>query len=190
MLERTKGIYLQNLDTFLKLPRKVQERMWLDISDIEVDKKLFDVAYDFERYSQCESPIEVIFAYYYDRCLAESGKNEETFYMTPQETITTDNNKNYRVDFFLECYFYKDTEEYYSNLIIECDGHEFHEKTKQQVKKRNERDYDLKLSGYDVIHFSGSEIYNEPEKCVEKVLEYLKKNLRNTNTSELLKKGE
>lgn len=191
MKEGIKNIYLQNLDTFLKLPRLIQEKIWLDMSDLDVSKELFDVTYNFDVYSQCESPIEVIFAYYYDRWYSNKFHSKDlVFELIPQEIITTDNSKTYRVDFLLECYLYKEKDEYYSSLIVECDGHQFHEKTKEQVRKRNERDFNLKLSGYDIIHFSGSEIYNEPEKCVNNVIEYLEKNLRNTNTSELLKEGE
>lgn len=39
------------------------------------------------------------------------------------------------------------------------------------------------MAGYDVIHFSGSEIYNYPEECVEKVFEYLKKNAKTSLTN-------
>lgn len=60
--------------------------------------------------------------------------------------------------------------------MIECDGHEFHEKTKEQVIYDNEREYKLKSAGYDVLHFSGSEIYNNPYECAEKTLNYISKN--------------
>ena len=58
-------------------------------------------------------------------------------------------------------------------LVIECDGHEFHKLTKEQVKHDNERDFNLKDCGYDVIHFSGSQIYENPWKCADEVCRYL-----------------
>ena len=58
-------------------------------------------------------------------------------------------------------------------LIVECDGHEFHEKTKDQVEKRNKRDYNLKMQGFDILHFSGSEIYKDPVGCARKCIDYI-----------------
>lgn len=49
-------------------------------------------------------------------------------------------------------------------ILIECDGHDFHEKTKEQAKHDKERDRFLQLSGYEIYRFTGSEIYNNPLK--------------------------
>jgi very-short-patch-repair endonuclease len=51
-------------------------------------------------------------------------------------------------------------------FIIECDGHDFHEKTKQQVAYDKKRDRDLQALGFRVLRFSGSEIYKDPKACV------------------------
>lgn len=50
-------------------------------------------------------------------------------------------------------------------MIVECDGHDFHEKTKEQAKRDKRRDRDLMRCGYRVYHFTGSEIWNEPFRC-------------------------
>ena len=186
MQKRLENYYIHELDTFLKLPRKVQESMWLDLKGRQVEPELFDVAYDFDTYEQCESPIEIIFAYHWDKYYLENKISVDTLTICPQETITTNDGKVYRADFLI---YYSEVREiapdnlveFTSEVIVECDGHNFHEKTKAQVKKRNDRDYDLKMSGYDVIHFSGSEIYNNPDECVKKVVEYLKKNAKPTS---------
>ena len=73
---------------------------------------------------------------------------------------------NYRVDF--ELINHKD-----KKIIVECDGHEFHQKSKQQVEKDNQRERDLKKLGYEVVRFSGSEIFKDAEKCVEDLLDIL-----------------
>jgi len=65
-----------------------------------------------------------------------------------------------------------------SELIIECDGHDFHEKTKQQAAKDKSRDRDLQSSGVTVFHFTGSEIWNDPMECARQVVEYLDHNSR------------
>lgn len=55
-------------------------------------------------------------------------------------------------------------------LVVECDGHEFHEKTPEQAKKDKSRDRDLLTCGYPVMRFTGSEIYLHPLKCAEQVI--------------------
>ena len=64
-------------------------------------------------------------------------------------------------------------------VIIECDGYEFHHKNKVQVTHDNEREYNLKIAGYDVIRFSGSQIHNNPLECAEKAYEYIKTKIDN-----------
>jgi len=49
-------------------------------------------------------------------------------------------------------------------IIVECDGRDFHNPFHDK-----ERDKELKLQGYHIIHFTGSEIYNNIEYCVEKI---------------------
>lgn len=114
----------------------------------------------------CESPIEEMF---YIACLGLAVKlGNSDFILQPQEEIEV-NNKHYRADFL---YVHKDYK-----LVIECDGHEFHEKTKEQVIKDNEQDYNLKQAGYDVLHFSGSQIYKNPVDCAKKTLRYIHLNI-------------
>lgn len=55
-------------------------------------------------------------------------------------------------------------------LLVELDGHSFHEKTPEQVAARNERDRALQLAGYTVLHFSYREMTTNPLKCIDDVL--------------------
>lgn len=125
-------------------------------------------------YSECQSPIEEIFAVAYDLKLSLVGFPEcEVLRLKPQEKIVV-NNKTYYADFLLDVSsdnFFVCDHDY--KLVIECDGHEFHEKTKEQVEKRNNRDMDLKSAGYDVLHFSGSQIFKNPIECANKVFDYI-----------------
>jgi very-short-patch-repair endonuclease len=50
---------------------------------------------------------------------------------------------------------------------IEIDGHNFHEKTKEQVRQDNQKNRDYLKHGIIPIRFSGSEVYNNPLKCAE-----------------------
>lgn len=183
MQDESKDYYLRDLDCFLRLPKMVQERMWLDLVHEEMSGKELTTCFNFDRYNYCESPIEIIFNYFFERVALFEYK-DYMFIVEPQVQIETDNS-TYRVDFDIECikYVFQNgeplpSEERYAEVIVECDGHDFHEKTKEQVKRRNKRDLDLKMEGYDLIHFSGSQIYNEPEECARNTIEYLIKHLK------------
>lgn len=54
-------------------------------------------------------------------------------------------------------------------IIIECDGHDFHEKTKQQAAHDKKRDRYFTQNGYKVLRFTGSEIYNDVDECVREI---------------------
>jgi len=112
----------------------------------------------------CESPIEQIMALR----LHEFLKTRQAYKMEfvdgldivdirNQAEITSDS-KNYRVDFLIPVYDMVMAEGV--AFVIECDGHDFHEKTKEQAQKEKQRDRDLITSGYVVMRFTGSEIYN------------------------------
>lgn len=104
------------------------------------------------------------------------------FIITPQHRIGA-----YRVDFFVEFNNYEamydpNLERKFrsklvstSTLIVECDGHEFHEKTKEQAQKDKSRDRELKKLDYKVFHYTGSEIWNDAFKCASEVLEDLER---------------
>lgn len=61
---------------------------------------------------------------------------------------------NYTVDFLVTSDFSNE------KIIIECDGHDFHEKTKEQAQHDKERDRFLTSKGYIILRYTGSEIYN------------------------------
>lgn len=74
----------------------------------------------------------------------------------------------YTVDFLIQV----DENKY---IVIECDGHEFHEKTKEQAKHDKERDRFLQKEGYPVYRFTGSEIFNNPLHILSEIEEILYK---------------
>lgn len=59
-------------------------------------------------------------------------------------------------------------------VIIECDGHEFHERTKEQAAKDRSRDRSAQAAGYQILRFTGSELYHDPLKCVREALDAIK----------------
>lgn len=165
------------LKDFKKMPERCQEMVFDYYNKCCINEPdrlfIFDVL-GFPDPDDYESPIELILHFALDIIMAYHGIPYLTLYR--QEEIKVDNNK-YRVDFLFDTEFQellKFQKDY--KLVIECDGHEFHEKTKEQVKKRNDRDYNLKTADYDIIHFSGSEIYNEPYACALKILNIIRIN--------------
>lgn len=57
-------------------------------------------------------------------------------------------------------------------LVVECDGHEYHERTKKQAKRDRSRDHRATLDGYDCFRFTGSEIWCDPWGCAEQISEW------------------
>lgn len=53
--------------------------------------------------------------------------------------------------------------------IVECDGHDFHEKTKDQARRDKKRDRKLQSSGFRILRFTGSEIWASPNSCLEEI---------------------
>lgn len=58
-------------------------------------------------------------------------------------------------------------------LAIECDGHDFHERTSEQATRDKSRDRDLLNLGYPVMRFTGSEIVAGPLKCAAQVMDWV-----------------
>jgi hypothetical protein len=54
-------------------------------------------------------------------------------------------------------------------IAVECDGHDYHERTKEQAKRDRSRDRRLSMLGFRVARFTGSEIYRNPSRCAEEV---------------------
>lgn len=51
------------------------------------------------------------------------------------------------------------------SLVIEVDGHDFHEKTKEQARDDKKRDRAMIAAGYLVVRFTGSEVFANANGC-------------------------
>lgn len=125
---------------------------------------------DSESYIQeslinCESPIEQLLSIELANIRLENMISYNPYIdviaIEKQETIKV-KNKKYRVDFLIPV-SYKNQDGI--TFVIECDGYDFHQKTKKQVEEDNKRQRDLQEAGYEVIRFSGTEIYHKPYQC-------------------------
>lgn len=54
-------------------------------------------------------------------------------------------------------------------LVVECDGHDFHERTKEQAEHDRKRDRWMNANGIDVMRFTGREIVRDPRACVAEI---------------------
>lgn len=122
--------------------------------------------------SRIESPIEEVMAMALGVAFKDSGfyppanifVGGRDIYLELQAKLG-----KHRVDFLLRVGHYEGPFEF---LVIECDGHEFHERTKMQAAKDKGRDRWLQNKGYDVFRFTGSEIWNDPMGCARQVVEW------------------
>jgi hypothetical protein len=123
---------------------------------------------NFERsVKQCESPLEAAFAAWW--VALGHGRGFEVW-LRHQVEVEAEG-RTWRLDLVLT-----PTGRFESlrnhplcpKIAIELDGHDFHERTKEQVARRNQRDRVLGMSGWTVWHISGSEFHANPEKVVWK----------------------
>jgi very-short-patch-repair endonuclease len=57
-----------------------------------------------------------------------------------------------------------------AHLIVECDGHDYHERTKEQAEADKTRDRMLQTVGYPVFRFTGSRLFSDPLACARECL--------------------
>jgi hypothetical protein len=140
----------------------------------------------------CESPVEqILLAAVFDRWNPDVNPERNRLecylpahypdwdgifmlYCEPQKVIKLclfDN--TYRADlyFYISRYRRSKQERYpeLAHLVVEVDGHDFHDRTKRQASYDRKRDRELTLNGYPVIRFTGSDVYNDPSWCAEQI---------------------
>lgn len=146
-------------------------------------ERFADRCFDFVEAHGIESPIEQGFVGWWFALLEEPARNRVRDYLAlvPQAEIEC-GDKTYRADFLLAEEEFDEFSHYrrlaeaqgfiYPKVVIELDGHEFHERTKEQVAYRDARDRRLQMLGYKVFHISGSALWRDPEAAVREVQEY------------------
>lgn len=160
---------------------EVSRARWLDLPDVqaqvnEATALLTEMIrqdwprrlHSEPRMASCESPIEAIFLIWWQTwakliayaCAPNKMPSINELTLVPQYEIEVPG-RRYRVDFAL----------IERRVAIELDGHEFHERTKEQVAARNRRDRDLQVAGWRVLHISGSELLYSQGECIMSVLE-------------------
>lgn len=133
---------------------------------------------------QCESPIEAMLACYL-AALRTAGLDVLIFTKNwPRDNEERDRARRtgalcieaqaaidlWRVDFLLTLI---DIDGEMQHVVIECDGHEFHERTKEQAARDRARDRAMIAKGYHVLRFTGSEIHRNGPKCLGEIESFL-----------------
>ena len=85
----------------------------------------------------------------------------------PQFQIDVADHK-FRTDF---CALITSTRTKEISLCIEIDGHDYHERTKQQASNDRRRERLIQLAGLEVIRFTGSDVWNNPPKTIDETLQ-------------------
>jgi|SRR5690625_263154 len=157
------------------IENRLEERIALHVED-----KLLNL---YSAISDCESPIEKILAIELDRVAERSFLNIHPHFLpwTPQKEITlfegTNREVNYRIDFMFQYYNHETGVNY--SFAIECDGHDFHDRTKEQASRDREKDRNLMLNGIPVIRFTGSDIYKNPYRCATEAIRIIENYIKN-----------
>lgn len=142
---------------------------------IEADAWTLRIEWDDVAVNLCESPIEqillaqMLFAGYgYNVYPPRTWQADWPFPKPNNDILIAPQHQigDYRVDFLLIA---KDFSGKEMQIVIECDGHDFHERTKVQAKRDRSRDRQLQAAGYKVFRFTGSEIWNDCGACVDEV---------------------
>lgn len=152
-------------------------------------RKIFLTSISLKDYlATCESPIEVAMAtalwvvgeHLVGQVEIQSNifpakvPEHEVLAIQPQAEIG-----QYRVDFLLhyrilrpvveDGKIIKDAEPY-KRMVVECDGHDYHEKTKQQARRDKERDRLMQSMGISVFRFAGSELWEDVFGCATQAI--------------------
>lgn len=151
----------ENFNIRDNLTKRVDKIFSLNSSDCEI--------HFIESLLDCESPIEQLLSI----ALTDIGITDIMSFNPFIDVIEVEKQKEYtfggktfRADFTLPTHFRTlDGKDIFKHYIIECDGHEFHQKTKEQVERDNERTRLFQQNGYEVLRYSGTEVYHKSHQC-------------------------
>ena len=79
----------------------------------------------------------------------------------------------YRADFGISTWVHEDNEETPFIIIIEVDGHNYHERTKEQAEYDKSRDRFMTATNAKVFRFTGREVWRDAEACAAEVFTYV-----------------
>lgn len=110
--------------------------------------------------------------------VAEDGEAVERIKVMGKSFVIVEAQKqieNWRVDYLIHAYDngWPNRSEGWMRLIVECDGHDFHERTKAQAARDRSRDRRAQDLGIPMYRFTGGEIWNDPLGCAQQVMGWI-----------------
>lgn len=150
---------------------QVLAELWLNVSHAAGDCAEF-----------CESEIELMLLAAFDCQHHLVGREKFTKVISPGnpvswETLLGDEAKmliapqfkwgKYRIDFMVLLKGFD------QQFFIECDGHEFHERTKEQAERDRAKDREIQAAGIPILRFTGREIHRDPFSCVLQIQKFI-----------------
>lgn len=67
-------------------------------------------------------------------------------------------------------------------IVVECDGHDFHDRTRAQASRDRERDRALQALGLRVFRYTGSDVWRDVMSCAVEVIDALQREMREAGT--------
>lgn len=122
-----------------------------------------------QKIGRTDSPIEAAFLNAFCELAEDEGFEVARMTSAPAFVIEIQPQRwfgTYRVDFLISYRYFGMAKQF----IVECDGHEFHEKTKAQAQRDKKRDRNLP---HKVYRFTGSEIHASAEVCAREMLDII-----------------
>jgi len=58
-------------------------------------------------------------------------------------------------------------------LFVECDGHDFHERTKEQAEHDRSKDRAIQAAGIPILRFTGREIWRDPVMVALEIFNFI-----------------
>lgn len=130
---------------------------------INVDIRLSSLVKKFEKDGL--SPIEVLMGIVFDSFMRRIVYRNQ---LRVQKQV---NVGPYTADFIISV---EDETSTLPKIDFECDGHDFHERTKEQAEHDKKRDRYFQQNGYIVFRYTGREIWRDPESCATEAFEHLR----------------
>lgn len=143
-----------------------------------------DLAYTIDEFwsgpvgARCESEIERIFVV--TLLMGAKIRSQPLFSSREEAAVATRNGifiepqvviGQYRVDFLLG--LSTGVNDLLKCVVVECDGHDFHERTKDQAARDKARDRYLSAHVGRIARFTGSELYRDPSACIVEAMKLL-----------------
>jgi len=136
------GMTDENLEEFLSTSNEIESRFFMSLLELPITGAMFNGSFGF-------------------------WHNQYRYELTPQNIDMT-MPKRYRADFV---FYVFDGYDMILQIVIEIDGHDYHNLTKEQAQRDRTRDREFIKKNYTVLRFTGSEAFVKPCECWQEIFD-------------------